>query len=87
MELLIRTAPKGDREPGHVISICPDGWGWSAAERANPEWRIVRVPLLPVEADALLMPGPEGQFRAARIDLAGMAGDEMTAADLYARLR
>ncbi len=53
-ELLVRVKDKAsDPDPtkdamiskrGHVIAICEDGWAWSAAERDNPEWAIVRVP-------------------------------------------
>jgi hypothetical protein len=52
-ELLIRvadkTSPDADKnelltKAGDVICVCPDGWPWSAAERSNPEWRIVRLP-------------------------------------------
>jgi hypothetical protein len=34
---------------GDVVVVCPDGWGWSHAERNNPEWRIVKVPGMSVE--------------------------------------
>ena len=47
----------GDSKAGDVISICPDGWKWSKAERENPVWRIIRVPLLKIECDALLARG------------------------------
>ena len=29
---------------GDVIEIVPDGWVWSAAEKTNPNWRIVKWP-------------------------------------------
>lgn len=58
MEALIRVVDKGVAEDcskaGDVISICPDGWAWSAAELANPDWRIVRVNVLKSQADAFL---------------------------------
>lgn len=58
MEVLIRVVDKGVAEDcskaGDVISICPDGWAWSAAELENPDWRIVRVNILPVQAEAFL---------------------------------
>lgn len=65
-ELLIRIVdrggvdlPKGytDSKAGDVISICPDGWNWSAAERTATYWRIVRVPLTTTECNALLAKG------------------------------
>lgn len=79
MELLIRTRDKATDDPmaskaGDVIAACPDGWAWTAAERASPDWTIVRVDLLPVEVDALLATRmAQGQIvarRAQRIDVA-----------------
>lgn len=58
MEVLIRVVDKGVAEDcskaGDVISICPNGWAWSPHELSNPEWRIVRVPILQANADAFL---------------------------------
>ena len=58
MEILIRVVDKGIAEDcskaGDVVSVCPDGWAWSFAELTNPEWRIVRTPILQVSADAFL---------------------------------
>ena len=58
MEALIRIIDKGPDEDcskaGDVICICPDGWQWSPAELANPDWRIVRVNILQTQADAFL---------------------------------
>ena len=58
MEILIRVVDKGPDEDhskaGDVIAVCPDGWQWSAAELANPDWRIIRVPILQAQADAFL---------------------------------
>ena len=84
-ELLIRTADKGDRKAGHVIAIVPSPHQWGREELANPEWRIVVAELADVEVAALLAPGPAGEFRALRVDLAGWAGDVMSRAELAAR--
>lgn len=58
MEVLIRVVDKGVAEDcskaGDVISICADGWAWSSAELSNPDWRIIRVPILKAQADAFL---------------------------------
>lgn len=58
MEALIRVVDKGPNEDhskaGDVISVCPDGWQWSPAELTNPDWRIIRVPILQTQADAFL---------------------------------
>lgn len=58
MEVLIRVVDKGPNEDhskaGDVISVCPDGWQWSPAELTNPDWRIIRVPILQTQADAFL---------------------------------
>jgi len=58
-ELLVRTEDKPktgnpyiDRHRsgrGCVIAIQPDGWKWSKAELANPQWRVVQLPGIPVE--------------------------------------
>jgi hypothetical protein len=85
MELLIRIKDKEqpDKElaqraskAGDVIAACPDGWAWTEAEKTNPEWRIIQVPLLEVEKDALLA-SPQADslqksFRTKRIDLTKM---------------
>jgi hypothetical protein len=34
---------------GCVITIQPDGWKWSKAELTNPDWRVVKLPGIPVE--------------------------------------
>lgn len=67
-ELLIRVVDKAVDNPnrvngytcmkaGDIVSVCPDGWGWTDAEKTNPDWRIVRVPLLVSEVTALLTNG------------------------------
>lgn len=63
MEILVRIIDKDQPDPelekmaskrGDVIAICPDGWPWSVAERTNPEWRIIRSPILQTHATTLL---------------------------------
>ena len=65
-ELLIRIVDRGgvdalkgytDSKAGDVISICPDNWDWSIAERTAEYWRIMRVPLTITECNALLAKG------------------------------
>lgn len=29
---------------GDVVVVCEDGWAWSKEERANPDWRILKMP-------------------------------------------
>ena len=60
-EALIRVVDRSgapiDSKAGDVISVCPDGWAWSSAERTNPAWRIVSViGILQSTVDALLAP-------------------------------
>lgn len=67
-ELLIRVVSKahgvvGAELAGDVIVVCPDGWGWTDAERTNQEWRIVRLP--GVDPAAL------SDYTAVQVDLAG----------------
>lgn len=62
MEILIRVVDKegahaSNAGRGDAISIQPDGWLWSTLELTEHFWRIIRVPLLQIEADAL-MGGP-----------------------------
>lgn len=81
MELLVCITGNGNAvQPGHVIEAMPDGHAWSEAERSSPAWRIVRVDLTPVEADALRVFGGS----AIKLDLTGLP-DQMTRVDLYAR--
>lgn len=64
MELLVRVVDQVSRDPlkhallakaGDVIAWHPIGGAWGAAERDNPDWRIVRVPgLSEDEAEALV---------------------------------
>lgn len=39
---------------GDVVAALPDGHPFSERELTNPAWRIVRVPLTQVEAEALV---------------------------------
>jgi hypothetical protein len=36
--------------PGDVIVVCEDGWGWTKTELQNPDWRVIKMPGLPVSA-------------------------------------
>lgn len=84
-ELLIRVVDKVNDDPeknaqcskaGDVIVVCPDGWPWSAAERTEPFWRVVRVPLLQTEIEAALaedhQSGKLVRRRRWKIDLAAL---------------
>lgn len=85
MELLIRIVDKQQKDEklaplaskaGDVIAICPDGWQWSKREQENPDWRIVKSPILAVEKEALLAPKVVKDVltarRATRIDIAAI---------------
>lgn len=63
MEILVRVVDKhpivsmdyeASSQRGDVIAVCPNGHPWSPAELTNPDWRIIRAPILQAEADALL---------------------------------
>jgi hypothetical protein len=94
MELLIRTVDKGPdamhSKRGHVIWVCPDGWEWSEAERTNPEWMIISVPITQIEADGLLSLPHDGDppgRRRFRLNLNGLAhGNTISRAALMARV-
>lgn len=44
---------------GDVVTVCPDGWPWSASELTNAFWRIVKVPAMTMsEAQAFLAGEP-----------------------------
>lgn len=58
-ELLIRVTDKINSDTkanyqatkrGDVIVVVEDGWKWSEKEQKNPDWRIVKLPGVPVEA-------------------------------------
>ena len=53
-ELLIRV----DVARPYVVEAKPAGFNWTRAERSEPFWRLVRVPLLDVEVEALAEPQP-----------------------------
>lgn len=59
MEFLVWVVDRGGAEPagsvgtyykGDVIVAKPDGWAWSAVERSEPRWRLVRVPVTQAQA-------------------------------------
>jgi hypothetical protein len=67
MELLVRVVDKvNPSDPaknrqltkrGDVIAAFPDGHQWGTQERANPDWRIIRVSgMTQVEAESFLSP-------------------------------
>lgn len=67
MELLIRIRDKKSDDPyldcqltkrGDVIVYRPDGWEWSNAERTNPDWIIIQVPISDAVAQSLCEPEP-----------------------------
>ena len=70
MEFLIRVVDKGPdvmhTKAGHVIVTMPDGHPWTKAELENPEWRIVRVPLVRVEAESFTAPDRDPNTRIGR---------------------
>lgn len=71
-EFLLRVVDKVNPDPalniqctkrGDIIVAVPDGWAWSAEERTNPEWRIVKVTGMPLnEGEQYTLPetGAEG---------------------------
>lgn len=86
-ELVVRVVDKGtERLSGHVISVMPSPFQWGRMVLTNPEWRVVKVDILEIEAEALVAPGPGGSFRALRVNLDGWTGDVMSREDLAARV-
>lgn len=98
MELLIRVTDKHPvvstqyeeaSQRGDVIASCPDGWAWSAAERNNPDWIIIRAAITEVESGALLegyRPGEPKYRRRLGINPDGLrSGDTLTREQLMAR--
>ena len=70
MEILARLVDKAADERaskrGDVVSIVPDGWTWSIAERTNPDWIIINVGIIDTDRDALMAQAPTfplGRFR------------------------
>ena len=59
MEILLAVTANGPAidniQAGEVITIQPDGWGWTDAELSNPNWHIISAPILPSHANTLLM--------------------------------
>lgn len=99
MELLIRVTDKHPvvstqyeeaSQRGDVIASCPDGWAWSAAERNNPDWIIIRAAITEVESGALLegyRPGEPKYRRRLGINPDGLhPGDTLTREQLMARV-
>lgn len=94
MELLIRTVDKASAENaskrGDVIVFQPDGFGWSAPERSNPEWVIVTAQITEVEADALTESprmGEPNYKRRVGVNIDGLqAGDVLTRNELMIRV-
>lgn len=67
MEILVAvvaTGPAIDHiQAGEVISIHPDGWGWSVAELENPNWHIISAPILGSHASTLMMDHTRSDLR------------------------
>ena|ERR1019366_9801669 len=59
MEILVavvaRSAAIDDIQAGEIITIQPDGWGWTPAELENPNWHIISAPILGSHASTLMM--------------------------------
>lgn len=53
-------------EPGDVIEVLPDTHRFTPTELANQDWRFIRVPLLPIEADAIKAPDIDPVTKRAR---------------------
>jgi hypothetical protein len=60
MELLVSLIDKGDAidalRMGEVITIQPDGWGWSQIELTHPNAQIISAPILDSHAQTLMRP-------------------------------
>jgi len=71
MELLVhvgeQVGPTRQRA-GDVIVIQNDGWPWGNQERAHPDWRFIRAPILPTLA-AVLTQHANDAFRLWTLDL------------------
>lgn len=99
MELLIRVAHKQpidselhetSSQCGDVISVVPDGWEWSIAERENPDWIIIGCDITAVESDALTEPGRVDEPKWRRrlgVNTDGLKpGDTLTRAQINSRI-
>lgn len=75
---------------GDVIDIKPNGGAWSAAERSNPDWILIRADIVEIEAETLLEGGRPGEPRFIRrlgVDPSGLSsGDSLTREELMARI-
>ena len=91
----MRIVDKGDpgdqqRQAGHVIAVCPDGWLWSDAEKTSAEWMIIHADITQAEADALSLPPAtpnSKKFRKFKINIAGVKhGDKIARANLMSKV-
>jgi hypothetical protein len=62
-ELLVRIVDRGNTplhaKAGEVVTAQRDGWQWTATERSNPEWVILRLPGMdPARFADMVMPAP-----------------------------
>lgn len=57
-ELLIRV----DGPKWYVVEAMPAGFHWTHAERTAPYWRLVSVPLLPIEVEWLKAEQPRAIY-------------------------
>jgi hypothetical protein len=106
-ELLVRVIDKVNADDpyldaqctkrGDVIVAVPDGWEWGRAELDDPQYSIVRVPLVPLAVGESFLgrefntnpsaPSRMLQRRAFRLDIDALPADTatMTADDIMAR--
>lgn len=59
--LVARSAAIDDVQAGEVMEIRPDGWEWSQAELANPNWQLISAPILNTHAATLMKPHSWGE--------------------------
>jgi hypothetical protein len=105
-ELLVRVIDKVNADDpyldvqctkrGDVIVAVPDGWEWGRAELADPQYRIVKLPLVPLAVGESFLgrefntnpsaPSRMLQRRAFRLDVDALPADAatMTADELLA---
>src|ERR1700688_4753711 len=59
MEILVSVVTVGPAvdniQAGEVITVKPDGWGWSQTELSHPNAQIISAPILPTHANMLMM--------------------------------
>lgn len=57
-EFLVRIKDKTSSDPyldaqclkrGDIVAIQPDGWGWGLDEINNPDWRILKFPMISIK--------------------------------------